>query len=285
MCSTGYFDLQVTGGDGGYSMADYLAARGFIIVALDHIGAGESSAVHDTFVLTPHVVSTINHGAHCEVFHRLEAGTLVRGLGPLPPFVRVGLGHSMGGMLAAVQQGLHRTFDAVVNLGHGGDGLPDLLTDDELAVVGDHNAYASRIIDLARRRFDANEQRNGPRRSSGRPRAFHAPDVPDAVRTAFQEQQTNLLHACGLTSMIPHATDGEKARIEVPVFLGFGEQDLTEHPHAAVLQYGSSPDVALFVLPGSRHCHNQSSQRVMLWNRLAVWLRNETVGLSGARGA
>ena len=261
-------------------MAEYLAARGFIVVAVDHIGVGESSPVDDIFVLTPHVVSAVNDSAHREVFRRLEAGTLVRGLGPLPAFVRVGLGHSMGAMLAAVQQGLHGTFDAVVNLGHGGDGLPDLLTDDELAVVGDEAAYASRIVDLARRRFDQNDQRNGPSRSSGRPGAFHAPDVPDVVRTAFQRQQTNLLYTCGLTSMIPQATDPEKACIDVPVFLGFGEQDLTEHPHAAVLQYASSPDVALFVLPGSRHCHNQSSQRMMLWSRLAVWLRNETVGLN-----
>src|SRR3954447_23473045 len=36
-CTTSYFDLDVRGHD-GYSMARYLAGRGLVVVALDHLG-------------------------------------------------------------------------------------------------------------------------------------------------------------------------------------------------------------------------------------------------------
>jgi hypothetical protein len=37
--------------------------------------------------------------------------------------------------------------------------------------------------------------------------------------------------------MIPSATDSEKSQIDVPVFLGFGEHDLTRRFHHAVSSY------------------------------------------------
>jgi pimeloyl-ACP methyl ester carboxylesterase len=103
------------------------------------------------------------------------------------------------------------------------------------------------------------------------PGVFHADDVPAAVKAAFVAQTTGLLYACGLTSMIPGSTDREKGRIETPVYLGFGDQDLTTRPHAAVAAYRRSRDITLFVTPGSGHCHHQSGHRVLLWDRVAAW--------------
>ena len=39
------------------------------------------------------------------------------------------------------------------------------------------------------------------------------------------------------------------ATIDVPVFLAFGEQDLSPKPEAEIGQYGSTDDVTLFVVP------------------------------------
>ena len=104
------------------------------------------------------------------------------------------------------------------------------------------------------------------------PGSFLLDDVPDAVRRAFVEQQTSLLYSPGLTSMIPAVTDHEKAAIDVPVFVAFGDHDLTAAYERSAARYTNSPDVTLYVLPQSAHCHNQASSRLQLWERIARWI-------------
>jgi pimeloyl-ACP methyl ester carboxylesterase len=258
-CSSEYFDLRVEGYP-GYSMAEHLAARGIVTIALDHLGVGTSSPVDDIYRLTPQLVSAVNDAAFRNVLARLASSTDA-------PLMAVGVGHSMGGMLVTVQQSRHRTFDALAVLGHGGDGLGSVLTDDEAALEGNLDDMTEAIVQLARARFS---NRPRPRRGAPVPGSFLAEDVPVAVRKAFMRQQTSLLFTCGLTSMIPNATDDDKAEIDVPVFLGFGERDLTTDFDGSVERYPGA-DVTLYVVPGSAHCHNQSSNRVLLWDEIATW--------------
>jgi len=267
-CSTGYFDLQVEG-YADYSMADYLAARGFIVVAFDHLGIGSSSSVDDIFLVTPRLASAVNDYAHRVVARRLVSGTLVSGLPPLPNLVPIGVGHSMGGMLLGVQQARHATFAAVAILGHG-VGLPTVLTEEELSLVRGGNVSEEAVVTLARTRFAAPV---APTASRPPPGSFLPADLPEPVRGAFVAQQTELLFSCGLTSMLPGSTDEEKAVITAPVFLGFGEDDLTQDFMGCVALYKAVNDISLFVLPGAAHCHNQSALRTMLWDRLAHWAR------------
>ena len=281
-CTTRYFDLHV-GGHEGYSMAEHLARRGAVVVALDHPGVGASSPVDDACLLTPPVVAGAHHHAVGEVTAALAAGTLAPDLAPVQVARILAVGHSMGGMLAVVQQARHRSFDALAVLGHGGDGLPAFLTADERAVLdvvpdapteGSPDERYERIAALARLRAAAAEANGGP---DGRrrlpPGSFFAQDVPRAVRDAFVTQQTELLHACGLTSMIPGATDPEKAAIAVPLFLAFGDQDLTGDPMGCLAKYGAATDATLFVLADSGHCHNQASRRAELWDRMWRWVK------------
>jgi hypothetical protein len=176
----------------------------------------------------------------------------------------------MGGMLLGVQQARHATFAAAAILGHG-VGLPTALTEEELSFVHDGNVSDEEaVVALARTRFaDA----ANPPPSRPPPGSFLPPDLPEAVRTAFVAQQTELLFSCGLTSMLPGSTDRERAVITAPVFLGFGEDDLTQDFMGCVALYKAANDIALFVLPGAAHCHNQSARRTMLWDRLAHWAR------------
>ena len=129
------------------------------------------------------------------------------------------------------------------------------------------------IIAAARRRFaqPPPAERRGLVLGS-----FLLDDVPDAVRSAFVEQQTSLLYTCGLTSMIPNVTDEEKSRIEVPVLVAFGDHDLTDAYERAAARYTASRDVTLYVLPGSAHCHNQASSRAQLWDRIVEWMDSRT---------
>jgi pimeloyl-ACP methyl ester carboxylesterase len=272
-CSTGYFDLRIEGYS-DYSMADYLAARGFVIVAFDHLGVGASSLVDDIFLVTPRLAGAVNDYAHRSVIQGLVSGTLVADLRPLPDLVPIGVGHSMGGMLLGVQQARHATFAAVAMLGHG-VGLPSVLSEEELSYARNGDIAEEAVIALARTRFAA-PQDSAPSRPP--PGSFLPADLPEPVRAAFMAQQTELLFSCGLTSMLPGSTDREKAAITAPIFLGFGEDDLTQDFVGCVSLYEAAKDISLFVLPGAAHCHNQSALRAVLWNRLAYWAR----GYAGA---
>ena len=264
-CSTEYWDLRVPRCE-HYSMAEHLSARGFVTVALDHLGVGLSDRVDDVFIVTPQVAGAVNHLGLSAVLDVMRKGPWRDS-----QLVLVGVGHSMGGMLAGVQQSRHATFDGLVVLGHGGDGLPGVLDEHEAAIRGALDDVMPQIVEAARRRFpDPIPVR------SGRlvPNSFLAADVPAAVRRAFAEQQTSLLFTCGLVSMIPGSTDLDKARITVPVFLAFGDHDLTDAYESSLARYTGAPETSLFVLRGSAHCHNQASTRVELWDRFAAWIED-----------
>jgi pimeloyl-ACP methyl ester carboxylesterase len=172
-------------------------------------------------------------------------------------------------MLLGVQQARHATFAAVAVLGHG-VGLPTVLTEEELSGAHDGNMGEEVVVTLARTRFAAPA---APAASRPPPGSFLPADLAEPVRTAFAAQQTELLFSCGLTAMLPGSTDREKAAITAPVFLGFGEDDLTQDFMGCVALYKAVNDISLFVLPGAAHCHNQSALRTMLWDRLAHWAR------------
>jgi len=257
-CTSEYFDLSVAGHD-GYSMARHLAEQGLTTVALDHPGIGASDVVADVFALTPDVVAAAHH----------EAATALRArLAHRGPFV--GVGHSMGGMLLAWQQGTVKTFDGIVVLGHSGLGYPEVLTESELAIGGDVDRDT--LQEMARTRFtpDAPRQRGA---IAGR---FHADDVPEAVQAAFRSQMTRLLQSCGLASMLPGFAREQKRAITVPVLIAYGDHDLTPDFSTVPSQFPASPDVTLLRVPGSGHCHHQASRRHDLWDDIARWSRGLT---------
>jgi pimeloyl-ACP methyl ester carboxylesterase len=217
--TTGYYDI-VAEGYPGYSMAEYMAQRGVFVVAVDHPGIGDSEPVPDLYDVTPSRVSQLHHQVASQLGNELRHGSLVPGFGALDDLSWVGLGHSMGGMLLDVVQGRHSTFDAIVGLGHGGDGLPEVLTEDELLLSDRPLAVVeSDIVHLARRRFDA------LRGSSAAP-DFLDESVPEGVRNAFAAARDELLCTCGLAAIIPGSTDVEKSCIQAPLFLALGERDL-----------------------------------------------------------
>jgi pimeloyl-ACP methyl ester carboxylesterase len=275
-CSTGYWDAAAEGVPDS-SMARYLATRGFAVFAFDHLGIGASSAVDDIFTVTPTVAAAAQDAALRQALDQLRAGALVDMLPPLSHLVTVGVGHSMGGMIVGVQQARHRTFDAIAVLGHGGDGLPGVLTPEEHAIVVEDRPFAdieADVVACARVRFapDTTVERKRPV-----PGSFLLPDVPPALRDAFVAQQTPLIFSSGLTSMIPGATNECKATIDVPVFLAFGDHDLTANYAGNLARYTATHDATLYVVHDSAHCHNHATTRTRLWDRLATWATGLTV--------
>ena len=268
-CTSGYFDLFVDGDDTSYSMAAHLADAGCVVLALDHLGTGASSPVDDSFLVTPEVLATADHAAFTALLGRLREGTLAPGLEPVAAPVPIGLGHSMGAMITIIGQARHGTYAALANLGGGGAGLPEHLHDPRW-VTWDRVRLRTSLVELARQQFGGT--RAG--RDRGRPGIFHADDVPAPVLGAFRSQLTTSLPSCALASILPSFSDPERGAISVPLFLGFGEHDLSQVPHEAVRSFRSSSDITLFVLEGSGHCHNQAGNRRQLWDRMMEWARS-----------
>jgi len=171
----------------------------------------------------------------------------------------------MGGMIATVQQARHRSFDALAVLGHGGDGLPQFISAADRP-IGDALHDLLPALAWAHVATPPGGDRRLPSNS------FFLADVPTAIRDAFVAQQCELLHSCGMASLIPGSTDAEKAVIDVPVFLGFGDRDLTNDYIGSLARYRSATDATLFVLPDSAHCHNQAVTRALLWDRIIGWI-------------
>lgn len=268
-CSTGYFDLRV-GDDATYSMADHFARAGAIVAALDHLGAGESDPVADIFAVEPLLLARCHHLGAQQVLSDLH-NTLRPDGSHAEPVITIGLGHSMGGLIAAVTQSRHGSFDALVTLGTGG-GLREVLTDDERALTGtDLEDARAELVRLARLRF---EPGSGVPRKKPERGTFFAPDVPDPVRRAFAERAVPLLPACGLASMVPGLARADRAAVAVPLFLGFGQADLTADHLGVLAEYAAVNDATLFVLAGSGHCHNQAANRRVLWDRILAWGRS-----------
>jgi pimeloyl-ACP methyl ester carboxylesterase len=270
-CSAGYWDA-VADDVPDASMARYVATRSCVVVALDHLGIGRSSPIDDIYRVTPTIAAAAQDHALRRAITGLRAGTLALGMPAVPDVVPIGVGHSMGGMILGVQQARHRTFDAVVVLGHGGDGMPEALTAEEAAIDVEQPLVAieTDVAACARLRFAPNTtvERRGSRAAS-----FLLADVPDGLRRAFEAQRVPLLYSSGLVSMIPGATDDAKRAIDVPVFLAFGDHDLSSDYFGNMARYCSSRDVTLFVLPDAAHCHNHAVTRTLLWDRLVAWAR------------
>jgi hypothetical protein len=136
----GYFDLAAP----GRSFAGAMTARGFAVVALDSLGWGESSRPRDGFALVPEAIAAANAQAVDALAGELEARW--------PGLPRIGVGHSLGALLAIVQQAEHESFDALVLLGATTRGLRVVLSDEELAYADRPEAARAELVRLARRR-------------------------------------------------------------------------------------------------------------------------------------
>ena len=184
-----YFDVTAPDIE-GYSMARHLAdAWGLAVLTIDHIGIGESDQPTDGYDLTPAVIADVNDHVVRTVLGRVAVGDMPGGPGRSLGLVPVGLGHSMGGLLAVHQQARHRTYAALALLGFAGGGLRSALTDEELGFADDPDGLAVALPALVASRFRGPlpRGRDGQLRLSHRRglRAVGAPGAgPDPRRPA-----------------------------------------------------------------------------------------------------
>ncbi len=253
-----YFHLVVPG-HSGYSAAAAFAAAGAIVVTLDHLGTGESTFPRDGRRVSLEVMASANTSAVVAIREALSSGALNPGVPRLPALFLVGFGHSLGGYLLQIQQAMSQSFDAIVIAGstcqtmRGLEGQSD--TPARIVLPAENDGYF--LMPRA--------QNHG---------SFYWNDVPPDVIAADDLSLSPLpvgsmdIGVAGRT--VPYARE-----ITCPVFLAFGDQDLSPDPHREPQFYPKSRDVTLFLLANSGHCHNSASTRGVLWERAVRWASDQ----------
>ena len=267
--SRGYFDVEAPGEHGNYSMARHLVAQGFVVVTIDPPGVGDSDVPDDGYELTVQRVADVCARGVDRVLAQLHddgiAGTAI------------GVGHSAGAMITTALQARHRPYAALALFGFGNNGrvaaaestMGDVFA--ELEALDDPEEFHRRVAELAAVRFGTPLPRSS--NTSTSPFLLGGMDVPEAVLDALGQVKSNLIAVVGLTSMVSGSIAPEMAAVDVPVFLGIGERDITGPAHAIPAAFPAAPEVLLYVLPGAGHNHNVAPNRELLWDRVATWLR------------
>jgi len=283
--SRGYFDMRFPG-HGGYSEADYHTDHGFIFVACDPVGVGDSTLPEPADITFEMLAATYDAAVR-EVSRRLVAGSLLEGFPAVPSLRKVGIGQSMGGKVTVLAQGRHQTFDGIAVL--GASAIHTVLPQPSKA------QYEAARVGHARKRgtaVDAGSVAESSRSIADFVFPFHWEDIPSDILEADMSGGYPLrrvpappfgsltIPPCAVTMMSPGAIANEAAAVEVPVLVGVGERDVCPQPLAEPAAYRNSHDVAVYVVPRMAHMHNFASTRVMLWDRIETWASR----VAGPRG-
>lgn len=245
-----YFHIDEAGVD-GYSLCRHFAERGMITVAIDCLGSGESAKAEVAQNIVSETLTLAHHNALGFLLAKLASGDLVAGLPPLPRLLAIGVGHSLGGMLLALQQARHRSFPRIAVLGWSNLGIslpPEALT----PTLDSTGTYAYGTAALRRE--------------------FHLDDVPAAVlATTAEGENLPVSLALAVEAANRASVRAAVAAIDVPVFLGYGAKDTSVAPYDEAGCYIGARDITLFILEGSAHCHNFAGTRARLWDRVLRW--------------
>jgi pimeloyl-ACP methyl ester carboxylesterase len=268
-----YFDLDVAGQNGAFSMARHLAAGGDLVVTIDPPGVGESDAPDDGYTLTPRVVADILAAALDGLGAELGSDALASaaGLSGVVPRAVVGLGHSAGALLVAFQQAHHRSYDVLALFGFSASGLPDVLNEDELRYAGHPERLTEDVKYLTRARFGEPLPEWSNSTGEFGPRAVSA-----QVDMALAAASSRLLAQVGMTAIVPGSVQPELDELRIPIFAALGEHDLGGTLDVLPGQLPACGDLTLFLLQGAGHNHNVAVNRRLLWDRVSRWATSVT---------
>jgi alpha-beta hydrolase superfamily lysophospholipase len=265
-----YWHLEIDGHP-GYSFGEHLAGAGFIVIAADHLGIGASTDPVASGSLGLQLLAAGDADVARQVREGLSHGTLLDGVPPTAAPL-AGVGHSMGACLTTMVQASSHAYDAVALLGYGV----------QVTNVYEDTSDAAELEQRIQQTIEAACQLTGADPGDSHTIAprdylanlFYAGEVPQAVVDADTATQSRVPVRAAAEVTTPGFVEHYTGTVDVPVFLAFGAAtDVSPNPHAEPANYTCSPDITLLLVPKSGHCHNFSSHRAQLWNRIAEWVR------------
>jgi pimeloyl-ACP methyl ester carboxylesterase len=263
-----YWHIDVDG-HSGYSFGEHMAAAGFIVIAVDHLGIGESTDPIASGPLGLELLARGDADVARQVRERLRRGELHEELPPTTAPL-IGVGHSMGACLTTMVQATAHPYDAVVLLGYGV----------QITNVYEDTADAAALEDRIQQTIEASCRLAGAKPTDSHvyaPREyladlFYAGEVPQGVIDADTAVQSRVPLRAAAEVTTPGMVEQYAPGVDVPVFLAFGAAlDVSPNPYSEPANYTGSPDVTLHLVPSSGHCHNFASHRTQLWDRIARW--------------
>jgi pimeloyl-ACP methyl ester carboxylesterase len=260
-----------------YSFAEYMAHRGYPILAYDRPGAGESGSFSDARGGTTAALAAAAHVLVQKVGASLAEGTLAPELAPMPKLSAIGIGHSFGAWITLRQQARHESFQAIAILGNTARTVQH---SEALAAIREQTrplieSYGAIAPEEIERRLAHDLPRpfgGAPQRGKDVLRLYYLDDVPHEVIAADLSHQSRIGGAAGYAALIPDAFASDAAAIGVPLFLGFAERDVSPDPWAEPQFYRKCRDISLYVLRGSGHMHNAAATRERLWAMIHEWV-------------
>ena len=163
----------------------------------------------------------------------------------------------MGGMQTITQQARHRTWDRIAVLGYTAIGV-------HLMINGQHVSAHPGELDYSQPHY-WRADRSFLRAS------FHWDDVPDDVVRADDELLVDVPYVLSTQSITAGIVADDARTIDVPIYIGLGERDVSPDPHAEPAMYAGSADITLQILPRSGHCHSFANTRQDMYERIVEW--------------
>ncbi len=273
-----YYDLGQNleqGGDWSYSFAEAMASQGFVVLAFDHLGIGESTRpepIEGGYALGVEVVARVNQLALERALERLAEGDPARGIPPTRCSATIGVGHSMGSVLTVEQQAQARPHRALVLFSFSTKGLPRFLNEDQLGYANDPVRTRRELGEIVRRSFGTPYPPRPNQDETNRRAAFGVGTAPPRAEALLEGASTHLLAAGGLLSMIPGGYAPPAEAIDVPVYILVGDHDLH-----GVLELADElpkcPEKTTRVLEDCWHCHFVANTRASIWSEIPAWIR------------
>ncbi len=268
-----YYDLEIEGSR-RFSFAEAMAAAGFVTLAFDHVGTGDSSQPEPLelgYSIRVADVARANQHALVAARARLASGDAAVGLPPLHVGRSVGVGHSMGSLLTVQQQADAKPHDGLVLFSFGTHGTPRFLDDHMRAYADEPARLAGEVGELARRAMGSPYPQRANDSEENRRAAFGVGTAPADAEEALHLAATNLLAVGGLTSMIPGGFAPAAEQIDVPVLMAYGDHDLHDARHTRE-ELPRVRDLTIFELEDAWHCHFVANTRERLWRAVSDWI-------------
>ena len=254
-----YWDVPTINGH-DYSFARHMAARKYAVLALDQLGAGESSKPEDGDLLTLDQTGSAIHQVVAQL--RSGAGETRHAFGRV-----VLVGHSLGSINAVYAQGTYKDADAVITTGMGHVEHPLPIP---FEVIGEmlKLEYFPFPEDLRAALF------------------YHAPGADPDVIAYDRNNLADLLPRGQLVTGVFNAFYPAANRVGAvtgPVLVQLGEHDALFPASLGADEaafYTSASSVTVQSLPGVGHDVNTHFGNQTSWRLMDEWLGS--VGLGGA---